>query len=815
MKKFFSRMKGAYRNLSLRTKLLLIILMAVGIPFFAVSALFLRRLPEMIKAQTILEEQEATERSAPVLTNQLQSISNVSQNLRNNTFFTSLLQVRDEESLLSLLSGEAADSFYHVCENVTEKNEITAIRYYIDFPEQEGFTQDSPLFRPLSVVAGTYWHGIFASSHPASLFCPRMYLGIKEQQSLGDLAHITPVRMRDADGNPIEAYQVLYFSSDSIRDTILSHLTREESVAYLTNERNAMITATDPVRAGVYYMDYSEIRKSLMSSNGFLEKQVLGETIYVSYFFLDVADWMLVTVTPSAPLEARTRSLGLTFVLLWVISAMLGILIANALALSLSRRIGRISGQMSLVKNAPPEPLGEPAGTDEIDRLVDSYNFMTETIHSLMKEQERSAEELRLAEFSALQAQINPHFLYNTMEMINWMAQQGKLHETNEAITDLSRFYKLTLSRSGSLSTLEEEIEHITIYTRLQNMRFDDGITLVVDIPDNLLECRIPRLTLQPIIENAILHGILEKDGKTGTIVLTGWEEDEDLVLLISDDGVGIPEEILSTILTGSTSKSSGTHIAIVNTHRRLQILYGNTYGLSYESTVGEGTEVTVRIPMLTDTEDPLLPGSERTSRLPMLFGREDPVIIPGSDLPSPTAAEIRLGRITKDRYNLSDLHALYKVLPENEHFYMFSHFVNTDYPEHGHDYYEMNYLISGHAEEIIDGTEIPLPVGDLVVMDLAARHEIRTPSECLILNICFDEEFLSGILPEDSEKGRALREFLSGHKKTGSHYLYYPLSHMSGASALLTSLVSQYADEELHSSAETERLAAAFFAAL
>lgn len=219
-------------------------------------------------------------------------------------------------------------------------------------------------------------------------------------------------------------------------------------------------------------------------------------------------------------------------------------------------------------------------------------------MEELMEKQAKAAEDLRIAEFNSLQAQINPHFLYNTMDMINWMALQGQTDEISHAVQSLSRFYKLTLSRKKGISTIARELEHVTIYVQLQNMRYHDSIELITDIPDELSEYQIPKLTLQPVVENSILHGILEKESKSGTIVITGWMENEDVVLLISDDGIGISPEILSTILSGNgKSQSGGTNIAVYNTHRRLQILYGNDYGLTYSSNPGEGTEVEIRFP--------------------------------------------------------------------------------------------------------------------------------------------------------------------------------------------------------------------------
>lgn len=247
-----------------------------------------------------------------------------------------------------------------------------------------------------------------------------------------------------------------------------------------------------------------------------------------------------------------------------------------------------------------------PTYHDEIGDLIDTYNYMnymTRKMDQLMSEQAKAAEELRLAEFHSLQAQINPHFLYNTMDMINWLAQQGRTAEVSSAVQSLSRFYKLTLSRKQSISTIAQETEHATIYLEIQNMRYHNSIEFVSDIPDELMEYQIPKLTLQPLIENAVLHGILEKDDKAGTIVLTGWLEDSSIVLLISDDGVGISPDKLSSILSGEGSSSSGgTNIAVYNTHRRLQILYGTDYGLTYSNNPGGGTEVEIHIPAIRNT---------------------------------------------------------------------------------------------------------------------------------------------------------------------------------------------------------------------
>ena len=376
------------------------------------------------------------------------------------------------------------------------------------------------------------------------------------------------------------------------------NLTIDGSVSYIINDRNAVVASSDISLSGIYLLDYDTIEESFMSSNNFIERNILDTTVYAGFYNIKQPEWFMVTVLPSGPLIHQSNAIMVQYVLMYLGFLVFALVLAHFMSHSITNRISSVIHQMSKVRKGTLSPMDSPEYHDEIGDLIDTYNYMTRKMDQLMTDQAKAAEELRIAEFHSLQAQINPHFLYNTMDMINWLAQQGRTEEVSQAVQSLSRFYKLTLSRKQSISTIAHETEHVDIYIQIQNMRYHDSITFVLDIPDELMDYQIPKLTLQPIIENSVLHGILETPDKTGTIVLTGWMEGSDIVLLISDDGVGIPAEKLSTILSGEgASSSGGTNIAVYNTHRRLQILYGPDYGLSYTSNPGHGTEVEIRIP--------------------------------------------------------------------------------------------------------------------------------------------------------------------------------------------------------------------------
>lgn len=601
--KIITSIRHTYGNLKIRTKFLILFVLSVSIPMVVIALVLFRPLSKMVTSETLMEEQTAVSRSAPLISDSLDKITDLYDLIHTDSFCQALFTKQLNESVTDVLQSEAASEFEQRLNGRLTGNSASAVRIYIDLQKTgEAFADisSSTVFAYVDAIRTTYWHGIFVSSNVSSLFCPPFYLSSVEKEDLGDCAYIHSETIRTKSGTQCACYIAVYFPSSVISKILLANQTQDGSASYITNDRDAIVTTTNSTLSGLYYMDYDSIRTNLMNSNGFMERKILGETVYISYYYLPSADWFLVTITPSRPLRAKSGRILSLFLAIWLGAIAASVFMAAMLSRSLTRRISSVSQQMNRIKNELPVPMPSPVETDEIGDLVDSYNYMARQITTLAREQEQAAEELRVAEFNSLQAQINPHFLYNTMEMINWLTQQGRVKETGQAIHDLSRFYRLTLSRKSSIGTVAEELEHVTIYMRLQNMRFEQSIDFVVDVPDDLLKFTMPRLSLQPIVENSLLHGILEKPSHRGSIVITGWMEGEDILLLVSDDGVGIPPEKLETLLSEQVTSSAdnrGTHIAISNTHRRFQILYGPEYGLNYTSTPGNGTDVEIRFP--------------------------------------------------------------------------------------------------------------------------------------------------------------------------------------------------------------------------
>lgn len=604
MKFLWKKLKEGYHNLGIQRKLTFSHLIIVLIPMLVIGFFFYTRLYNMIVSDTIRNEQERAAQTGPLVEDAIQDIINVHRTLRGSDFYNDLTSSNRIEDILALSNSTDAQQFNQDVFSYSSTEAISAVRIYIDCPESDlpfSAGRKYSTLQPLDNIRGTYWYGIFQGS-PAmtTLLCPSFYLGKYEIENYGELAYITRDTLTH-NGQRVSCYMVTYFSNEYLSQLLKENITSSENVSYLINSRDNLVATSDPFLYGTYPFSSSEIRNNIMSSNNFITKQVLGKKVYAGFYRIDNTDWYMVAVMPSDPIMKKSTDLICTFLLVYLAFLILAFVIATVLSHSMTNRLSLVVNQMAKVRFAPPVELPDADCQDEIGELIDTYNYMSRKIKRLMSDQAKAAESLRIAEFDSLQSQINPHFLYNTMDMISWLAQQGKTDEVTEVVRRLSRFYRLTLSHKKGLTTIADEVEHVTIYIELQNMRFNNGIDFIMDIPDYLMDYSIPKLLFQPLAENSILHGIMEKEEKTGSIVLTGWMEDEDIVLLLSDDGVGIEEDVLPQLLNGTlhSTQSKGTNIAVYNTHRRLQILYGYRYGLHYSSTKGNGTEVQIRIPAI------------------------------------------------------------------------------------------------------------------------------------------------------------------------------------------------------------------------
>ena len=606
-------------DMGLRKKLTISHLVVVIIPLLLVSIFLYSSFYDMVIKNMIASEQTLSVQTSDTLKATLSQAVYAANSILDSQVTRELFQEERDLSAVEEVDEQKIANYYQTILAMTDQELITDIRIYYDAPYHRlsDFNMaEAPVFQPLERMTSSYWYGILSTTEEESLFCPSLYLSPTEIRENGELAYMT--RVPYGKGEKDAAFIAVYFSKEKIQNILSQNITVNDSAAYLLNEKSTLIAASDAALTGEYFTELDRIKELTQTENNFVTAPFLEQKIYLGYHVIDNSDWYMISVIPSSTVMQKGKVLIFQFLGLYLLVVILAFIVAYRLSGSFVKRISTVVKQMQKVRLNRPERIQSVRETkDEIGNLVHTYNYMTDEINSLLELKEKTAKELRLTEFSALQAQINPHFLYNSLDMINWHTQKGEKEEAGKAIQALSKFYKLTLSKKNAAVTMETELEHVSLYVELQNMRYDDKIGLLIDIPPDMLSLMIPRLTFQPIVENAILHGIMRKPEKQGNIVITGWREGTDLVCLISDDGVGMEPEVLKRILTGEkhadesrAGKSGtgedragevqgrrGTGIGVYNTHRRLQLLYGASYGLTYESTVDQGTDVYIRIP--------------------------------------------------------------------------------------------------------------------------------------------------------------------------------------------------------------------------
>ncbi len=268
------------------------------------------------------------------------------------------------------------------------------------------------------------------------------------------------------------------------------------------------------------------------------------------------SDWILTVFIPSGDvLSLGTRTQKRILVIL-LLMAPLSLPVAFLAAQSSTTRIRHLANRMRNfgVDGAPDQRKRRkrrklPTRGDEIDELEYDYEEMLERIDALMADMYGMGRENKNLELKALQAQINPHFLYNTLDLINMMGLQYNRPEIVSLVKALAAFYRLSLGKGEDIVTIRNELDLVRSYLYIQNMRFDDCVTLRMEVPDDLMDVRMPKIILQPLVENAILHGILESERETGTITISGWRTASRIILSIRDDGRGMPDEVMRRLV--------------------------------------------------------------------------------------------------------------------------------------------------------------------------------------------------------------------------------------------------------------------------
>ncbi len=242
-------------------------------------------------------------------------------------------------------------------------------------------------------------------------------------------------------------------------------------------------------------------------------------------------------------------------------------------------------------------------GSHEIRHLGRTIKSMIRQMKKLTDDMVREQKAKRKSELDALQSQINPHFLYNTLDSVVWMIEGERYKDAISMVTALAQLFRISLSKGNNIISIHDEIVHARNYLNIQKVRYKNKFTATIDVDPVIENCATVKLIVQPLLENAIYYGVEHMDGE-GEITLRGYEKDGDIFISVSDNGMGIPEETLVTLLTDKArSRGKGSGIGLWNVNQRIQIYFGGDYGLIVESELDEGTTVSIHLPKVSIEE--------------------------------------------------------------------------------------------------------------------------------------------------------------------------------------------------------------------
>lgn len=242
-------------------------------------------------------------------------------------------------------------------------------------------------------------------------------------------------------------------------------------------------------------------------------------------------------------------------------------------------------------------------GSHEIRHLGRTIKSMIRQMKKLTDDMVREQKAKRKSELDALQSQINPHFLYNTLDSVVWMIEGERYKDAISMVTALAQLFRISLSKGNNIISIHDEIVHARNYLNIQKVRYKNKFTATIDVDPAIENCATVKLIVQPLLENAIYYGVEHMDGE-GEITLRGYEKDGDIFISVSDNGMGIPEETLATLLTDKArSRGKGSGIGLWNVNQRIQIYFGGDYGLIVESELDEGTTVSIHLPKVSIEE--------------------------------------------------------------------------------------------------------------------------------------------------------------------------------------------------------------------
>lgn len=370
----------------------------------------------------------------------------------------------------------------------------------------------------------------------------------------------------------------------------------KDGLVMLVNSKFEVISTSNEAKLKKINSQSSEIFPLLTKEEyDWCDLQLGSESYFVKTEIVNGTDWYMISLIPMDEINEPAEKVFLIMIFTMFCILIFAVFGSYIISNRFFARIRHLCDHMTGVRLGKIKSIELKNDSFEIDMLYGSFNYMTDEIKELMRKQYLDGLAVKNAEIRALQEQINPHFLYNTLDLINWRAMHSNAPDIAEIAQTLAKYYKLSLSSGRNIVTIKEELAHVEIYVRIQNFRFKNRIHLELKMNNEIKQYAITKIVLQPLVENSILHGIMANNREiSGEIKIEAYKENEVIVIAVSDNGIGMSVSQINQLIT---EREPAKGYGVYNINQRLKLLYGSEFGLRYASSAKHGTTVYVRIP--------------------------------------------------------------------------------------------------------------------------------------------------------------------------------------------------------------------------
>lgn len=587
--------KKSRKKISMSSKMFVIYLMFVLVPFCTLIYIYYLKSSDIIETQVTSSLLQTMEQSQINISNKLYNIADISEQIfmddrvikfvgsENDTNIPLQLdQVKEVRNMLNNFADKRYD--YRIRMFVSDKKIVSSEK--VNFFSVEDVNKEKWYKKVVNSKGRIVWIGTHSEK----------YIDI------GNINVISCARVLKHSFNYDDNDGILLIDiPERNLANILSNIKLgDNNNIFIVDNYGNVISHGDKSTLGNNFLNTEEIEYINKNSSGIQKINKDGRELFLIYEEIDATGWKMIA-------EIDERDITKTNLIFSNISMLILISFAFVLFVSglflifiyvMKSMNKQVKSLVTTIENEGVDFIDESitgANQGDLTRLEKDVFNMMQKAKNLMAESYQAKINEREAQLKALQAQINPHFLYNTLDTINWMAVKIKSEDISFMVNSLAKYFRLSLSKGKSIVSIKDELELINVYLTIQHVRFKGAIKFEFRVEKEVEDYNIHKLTLQPVVENAIIHGIQKNKDRSGLILIEARKEEEDIIFTITDNGVGMNSEVIEKVLSNLPTGKEGSY-GLYNVNERIKLYFGQQYGITIHSEKGIGTKVEIKI---------------------------------------------------------------------------------------------------------------------------------------------------------------------------------------------------------------------------